>query len=131
MRPNAARMQAVVAFVTAHPGLTMAAATAHLLEGEQRTKPSVYKQAASVVERVIRDRLVRQDQNLRLHPWNPKWKAYAEALERAAFAAPNEARYSSTMALAIEAWRDAGDANRAQMLTRLSAERRASESAAP
>ena len=123
MRANALKMEAAVAFVATHPGSGMAAVTAHLLEGLSRDKPRVYKQAASVVERIIKDRLVRQDASLRLYPWDAKRKAYAEALERAAFAAPDPWRFRSTIALAADAWRHAGDENRARTLEQLRAER--------
>lgn len=133
MRSNASRMTAVVEFVTAHPGATMVAAVAHILETidpdrETVAKPGKYKQAAAVVERVIKDRLVCQSPCLRLHPWNAQDKAYAEALERAMFCAPPH-RYTQTAALAASAWRDAGDENRARMLERLANDRRAAHEA--
>ena len=109
-------MAAAVAYVTAHPGTTMGGVVGHLLEGLPRDKPTVYKQAASVVERIIRDRLVRQDAALRLHPWDTKRKTFAEALERAAFAAPDAEHWSLILALAMEAWRLAGDENRVRIL---------------
>lgn len=132
-------MQAAVAFVAENPGVLAARVTAHLLEtspkaAELRTlalpgipardmlKTSAYKQAASVVDRIIRDRLVRQDVSLRLHPWDAN-APYAEALERAALVAPDPVRFSSTMSLAIAAWREAGDENRARILERLVLER--------
>lgn len=121
MRPNATRMEAALAFVAEHPGAPMARVVAHLLEGLDRDKPTVYRQAASVVERIVRDRLVRQDGAQELHPWDEKRKAYAEALERAASLAPDVERAAATTKLAIAAWRDAGDENRARILERLQA----------
>lgn len=124
MKSNAYRMQAAVAFVAEHPGSTAAAVTAHLLGGAEHIKAGSYKQAASVVDRIVRDRLVRQDSALRLLPWNPKEKAYADALERAAFLAPDDSRFTMMITIAIDAWRRAGDDNRARILERLDAERR-------
>ena len=113
-------MQAAVAFVKDHPGATVAAVVGHLLEGledkQQPLKATVYKQAAGVVDRVIRDRLVRQDNAGRLFPWDERWKVFAEALERAVFAAPDEMRFLATQPLAAGAWRNAGDDNRARIL---------------
>ena len=127
MKAGAARMEAAVAFVSAHPGATSVAVTFHVLEGmAQRERPSAYKQAASVVERIIKDRHVRQDPSLRLFPWDARRKEYAEALERAAFAAPDAARFASTMTLAMEAWKDAGDDNRARILSSMTFTERSS-----
>ena len=121
MTTRAGRMQAAVSFIASNPGATAAAVTAHLIGGEE-VKPSAYKTAATVVDRIIRDRLVRQDALRRLHPWDAKRKAFAEALERAAFAAPDARRYASTIALAAAAWREAGDENRARVLEGLQRE---------
>ena len=130
LKPNALRMQAAVDYVAANPGATMVATTAHVLETmEQKSRPSAWKQAASVVDRVIKDRLVLQAGSQRLFPWDAKRKTYAEALERAAFAAPDQQRFRSTMALAIAAWRHAGDENRARTLEGLAAERMANADA--
>ena len=130
MKSNATRMQLAVEFVVANPGSRMAAVVAHVLDAMVTAKeneggivkPSAYKQAASVVERVIKDRLVRQVDD-HLHPWNERLKLYAEALERAATLAPDDRRYVSMIVLAIAAWREAGDENRAQILERLAKER--------
>lgn len=125
IKPNATRMQAAVAFVAANPGSTTQAVVRALLTpaAENSDEWSVrearsYKRAAAVVERVIKDRHVRQDAALRLHPWDERRRAYAEALERAANLAPDEARRRSTRALACAAWREAGDENRARLLER-------------
>lgn len=126
MKAGAARMEAAVAFVSAHPGATSVAVTFHVLEGmAQRERPTAYKQAASVVERIIKDRHVRQD-GLQLFPWDVRRKAYAEALERAAFAAPDAARFAVTMELAMAAWKDAGDDNRARILSAMTFTERSS-----
>ena len=127
MTPNAIRMQAAVDFVTQNPGTTMPAVIARVLDvvhgdDEKRFKPSSYKQAAGVVERVIKSRLVRLDPSRRLYLWDSKRKTYAEALQRAAFAAPDKRRYLSTMALAAQAWREAGDENHARILERIAVE---------
>lgn len=125
MKSNAVKMQAAVDFVTANPGLSYRVLMAHLFETEiaqraialdEERRGRVYKKAAGVVDRVLRDRLVRQDAALCLHPWDAKEKAFAEALERAAFAAPDPERFSSTLALACAAWRKAGDPRRAMTL---------------
>lgn len=118
MRPYATRMQESVAYIAANPnGVPMARVIAHLLAIAPSEKKYAYKQAAMVVERVIRDRLVRQDGNL-LYPWDEKAKAYAEALERAMYAAPDEEDRKNMLTLAIRAWRRAGDENRANILER-------------
>lgn len=119
--PTHHRLKAAVDFVTQNPGVTCAQVIAHLLriretESDLPSRPSIYKQCASVVERMIAARLVRQGDSLLLHPWDPKLKAYAEALERAAFAAPDRDSFVVTMDLAISAWRRAGDPNRARIL---------------
>ena len=136
-------MQVAVAFVEANPGASSSSVIAHVLDclqgacprsgpksaaevffrppEDERRRLRRYKQAAGVVERIICKRLVRQDAALRLHPWDEKRRAYAEALERAAILAPDDARRRSTLTLAIEAWRDAGDENRAQALERVNA----------
>ena len=127
-------MQLAVAFVEAHPGATSRAVTLRLLEDLDdlaRERPTAYKQAASVVDRVIRDRLVRQDSDLRLHPWNVKRKAYAEALERAAFVAPDRAHFLATLDLARAAWRDAGDENRARILAARAHDGQAAQATTP
>lgn len=113
-------MQAVVDFVERYPGTTMRGAIMHVLETMpemQRARPGAYKQAAAAVERVIKDRHVRQEGD-RLHPWDPKRRAFAEALERAASVAPDPAHKVSTRQLACAAWREAGDENRARILER-------------
>lgn len=128
--PKAARMQAAVEYVAAHPGATMYAVALHLLGAEipdptsleVKRRQRLHKRAMSVVERVIAQRLVRQADD-RLHPWDERLKLYAETLERAATLAPDDARYAIMMALAIGAWREAGDENRAQILDRLAKER--------
>ena len=92
---------------------------AHLLSTlteAQQEKPSAYKRAAMIVERIIKDRHVRQAPDLSLHPWDAKRKTYAEALERAMFAAPNPTEYALMVPLACKAWRAAGDENRARTL---------------
>lgn len=124
-------MQAAVDYVTTHPGVPRRVLIGHLFDGEaklvaaliapiadERRRKRLYKKAAQVVDRVLRDRLVRQDEALRLYPWDNKRKAYAEALERAAFAAPDQGRFESTLTLACEAWKDAGDDGRAETLTK-------------
>lgn len=119
LKPNAERMQCAIAFVTAHPGATMRSVIFHVLasfDESHREKPTAYKQAAGVVERIICDRHVRQGPDLSLHPWDVKKKTFAEALERAAFAAPSAVERISTMALACEAWRRAGDEARVRLL---------------
>ena len=119
MKPNAMRMQRAVDFVIANPGTSMRSVTFHVLETfdeDKREKPTSYKQAASVVERIIKDRHVRQGPNLTLHPWDAKRKAYAEALERAVFAAPTSRERALIMEITCEAWRLAGDEARARML---------------
>ena len=132
MRANATQMQAAVDYVSAHPGVPRRVLIGHLFENETRLiealssplkdderRKRLFKRVASVVDRVLRDRLVRQDAALRLFPWDMKRKAFAEALERAAFAAPDRTRFESTLALACEAWRHAGDEARALTLSRL------------
>ena len=122
LKPNAARMELAIAFVTAHPGTTMRSVTFHVLESfdeSKRERPTAYKQAASVVERIIKDRHVRQGPDLSLHPWDVKRRTYAEALERAAFAAPTGRERAHVMEIACEAWRLAGDEARARTLRNL------------
>lgn len=116
MRSNAHRMEAATLFVHEQPGATMRMVIAHLLSTLQQEKPSAYKQAAMIVERIIKDRHVRQAPDLSLHPWDAKRKTYAEALERAMFAAPNPTEYALMVPLACKAWRAAGDDNRARTL---------------
>ena len=125
MNGNAVRMQLAVDFVAETPGVHRRALIQHLfnLEHEaltvnidEKRRGRLYKKAAGVVDRVLRDRLVRQDDGLRLYPWDERRKAYAEALERAAFAAPDPGRFERTLSLACEAWRDAGDFERARSL---------------
>lgn len=133
MKP-AARMQAVVDFVTTNPGSPAIAVIAHVkgtlasataardamvTRGDDRREKRVFKQAASAVERAIKTRLVRQDGTLKLHPWDAKRKAYAEALATAAFAAPDEESKALMLDLAAAAWRRAGDENAARILERL------------
>ena len=127
LKPNAERMQLAIAFVTAHPGTSMRSVTFHVLESfdeNKREKPTAYKQAASVVERIIKDRHVRQGPDLSLHPWDAKRRTYAEALERAAFAAPTRHERARIMEIACEAWRLAGDEARARTLRNLPEEQR-------
>lgn len=120
------RLKAAVDFVTQNPGVTCAQVASHLLrvhESEQESPPLVqksttYKQCNAVVERMIAARLVRQGDSLLLYPWDRKLKAYAEALERAAFAAPDRDSFILVKDLAIAAWRRAGDPNRARILER-------------
>ena len=124
MKPNAARMQRAVDFVAAHAstGATMRSVIFHVLESfdeDKREKPTAYKQAASVVERIIKDRHVRQDTNLSLHPWDAKRKAYAEALERAHTLAPTPREKAIMLEMACDAWRRAGDDARVRMLMRV------------
>ena len=122
MKPNAERMQLALAFVAAHPGTTMRSVTFHVLESfdeDKREKPTAYKQAASVVERIIKDRHVRVGRDLSLHPWDMKRKAYAEALERAANAAPTPRERAMMREILYEAWRLAGDEARARTLQNL------------
>ena len=119
LKPNAERMQLAVKFVTEHPGASMRSVTFHVLESfdeDKREKPTAYKQAASVVERIIKDRHVRQGPDLSLHPWDAKRKTYAEALERAAFAAPTPRERAMVMEIACQAWCSAGDEARARTL---------------
>ena len=125
MKPNAERMQLAVAFVTEHPGTTMRSVTFHVLESfdeDKRAKPTAYKQAASVVDRIVKDRHVRVGPNLTLHPWDMKRKAYAEALERAANAAPTPRERAIIREILYEAWRLAGDYARARTLQILHAQ---------
>ena len=125
LKPNAERMQRAIAFVTAHPGASMRSVTFHVLESfdeSKRESPTAYKQAASVVERIIKDRHVRQGPDLSLHPWDVKRRTYAEALECAAFAAPTRHERAHVMGMACEAWRLAGDEARARTLEGLSKE---------
>lgn len=122
LKSNADRMQLAIAFVSANPGATMRTVIFHVLDSfdeNKREKPSAYKQAASVVERIIKDRHVRQGTNLALYPWDVKRKAYAEALERALFAAPTERDRCSIFALVRDAWRAAGDEARVRVLDSL------------
>ena len=118
MKPNAIRMQAAVDFVGRNPGTPMRPVIGCVLDTfaeMQRDRPGAYKQAQAVVERIVKDRHVRQDSD-RLFPWDAKRRAFAEALERAAFAAPTPEQRAVVLPLATEAWRAAGDANRARML---------------
>ena len=126
MKPNAARMQRAVDYVTAHPGATMRSVIFHVLESfdeDKREKPTAYKQAASVVERIIKDRHVRQDSSSGLRPWDPKRKAYAEALERAHTLAPTPEEKAVMFDMLCDAWRRAGDEGRVSMLKTLYAGR--------
>lgn len=122
LKPNAERMQLAVAFVTTHPGASMRSVTFHVLESfdeAKRERPTAYKQAAGVVERIIKDRHVRQGPDLSLHPWDAKRKAYAEALERAHSVAPTPRERSVMLEMVCEAWRRAGDEARARTLKNL------------
>ena len=122
LKPNAERMQLAVAFVTEHPGTSMRSVTFHVLasfDEDKREKPTAYKQAASVVERIVKDRHVRVGPNLSLHPWDAKRKAYAEALERATNAAPTPREFVRIKEILYEAWRLAGDEARARTLQNL------------
>lgn len=119
LKPNAARMQRAVDFVTTYPGATMRSVIFHVLESfdeDKREKPTAYKQAAAVVERIVKDRHVRQDSNLSLHPWDAKRKAYAEALERAHTLAPTPREKTIMLEMVCDAWRRAGDDHRVRML---------------
>lgn len=136
---RAARMDAAVAFIQANPGATMRMVIVHLLAFAplslrlgnvetpssdhlaSRQEKSAYRQAASVVDRIVRDRLVRQSADLRLYPWDSKRKAFADALERALYAAPDDAHQREVLSLAARAWREAGDENRARTLELLAA----------
>ena len=122
-------MQAAIDFVTKNPGATSRIVIVHLLEAElatfevtidEKRRSRLFKKSAGVVDRIIRDRHVRRDAALRLYPWDTKLRGFAEALERAAFAAPDDRSYRSILNLACNAWRVAGDANRAQVLEGLS-----------
>ena len=122
MKPNAQRMQLAVEFVTMHPGASMRSVTFHVLESfdeDKRERPTSYKQASSVVERIIKDRHVRQGPNASLYPWDAKRKAYAEALERAANVAPTARERDRVREMVYEAWRLAGDEGRARTLKNL------------
>lgn len=122
MKPNAERMTAALVFVQAQPGASMRMVIAHVLSTfseERREKPTAYKQASMVVERIIRDRHVRQAPDLSLYPWDEKRRAYAEAVQRALHAAPTPAEHATMKELACKAWRAAGDENRARILERL------------
>lgn len=124
MKPNAVRMQLAVDFVTSRPGVTMRSVIFHVLESfpeDKREKPTAYKQAAAVVERIIKDRHVRQGPDLSLFPWDPKRKAYAEALERALHVAPTPREATRIREMVYEAWRLAGDEARVRMLQGLHA----------
>ena len=121
LKPNAARMQLAVDFVTAHAstGVTMRSTIFHVLESfgeDKREKPTAYKQAAGVVERIIKDRHVRQGPDLSLYPWDEKRKAYAEALERAHTLAPTPREKAIMFEMVLDAWRRAGDEGRVRML---------------
>ena len=108
-------------------GLAMSALTWWVLEQEvphpndldERRRKRLYKKAAGVVDRIVRDRLVRHDATPPKHwlyAWDVKQKAYAETLERALFAAPDLARRAEVQPLAVAAWRAAGDDARARSL---------------
>ena len=129
MRAGAKRMEAAVALVATNPGLSARELALRLLESPEpggagspkadALETRRYKQASAIVERVIKDRHVRLDDALRLHPWDPKLRAYAEALERARNAAPDDEQRVAMTELAAAAWIAAGDANRARILRRL------------
>jgi hypothetical protein len=125
MKPNAQRMQVALACVEAHPGTPVRGVVAHVLDTlsmSEAAAPSEakalrrYKGAASVVERLIKNRHVCQRPDGTLWPWDAKRKAYAEALERAWFAAPGPAEHATLAPLVAQAWRAAGDENRARTL---------------
>ena len=121
MKPNAIRMQSAVDFVGQNPGTLMRPVIACVLDTfaeMQRGRPGAYKQAQAVVERIVKDRHVRQEGD-RLFPWDVKRRTFAEALERAVFAAPTTELRVLVLPLATEAWRAAGDENRARMLETL------------
>ena len=133
MKPNSLRMNAAIKFVTEHPGTTKTDVITHLMSGNivdtdssakkiQRTESRAYKGAASVVERIIKDRLVRQDATLWLYPWDEKRKVFAELLERAAFVAPDDGRKVSTLEAAANAWGYAGDDNRSRILNKIASD---------
>ena len=114
--PRPSRMELAVAFVTGHPGTTMHGVVGHVVDALRRASGRAsYKQAQAVVERVIMHRLVRLEGE-RLYPWDRQRFAFAEALERAALAAPDVVRYAETLTLAQAAWRHAGDENRARII---------------
>ena len=132
MRANATQMQAAVDYVTAHPGVPRRVLIGHLFDAEaqliaalvsplkdEERRKRLYKRVATVVDRILRDRLVRQDPALRLFPWDVRRKTYAEALERALFAAPDAHLFKATLELACTAWRGAGDEDRARTLSLL------------
>ena len=127
MRSNATRMEIAVAFVLKNPGASMSMVAWHVLGRiipdpsslDEKRRQRYFKQARAVVERVIARGLVRHDDDGNLHPWDEKRKAYAEALERAMFAAPDVASKHVVHALAVAAWRAAGDENAARILEHL------------
>lgn len=129
MRANATQMQVAVSYVAAHPGVPRKVLIGHLFEVEaklvaalasplrdEERRKRLYKRVATVVDRILRDRLVRQDAALRLFPWDEKRKLFAEALERALFAAPDAHLFKTTLDLVCIAWRAAGDESRARTL---------------
>lgn len=127
LKANAQRMRDAVTFVSANPGTTMRAVILHVLstfdaakrekaETDSAAGSRLYKQAASVVERIIKDRHVCQGSNQSLHPWDPKRKAYAEALERAKNAAPEGPDRVLLTEMTYRAWLAAGDENRVRTL---------------
>lgn len=128
LKPNAQRMQDAVAFVTENPGITMRSVILHVLGTFDETKREkaasdnaassrLYKQAASVVERIIKDRHVCQRHipgpAVALFPWDAKLKAHAENLERARHSAPSIQEKELLTRMTCQAWRAAGDENRA------------------
>lgn len=131
MKPNAIRMQSALEFVIANPGATMRTVIHHVLEttfdADRRERActddarssKLYKQAASVVDRIIKDRHVRQDASLALFPWDAKRKAFAEAVERARHAALDPVDRAVLTEMTCNAWRAAGDENRARTIARL------------
>src|SRR5262245_6042216 len=107
------RADQIIAFVTANPGCTLFSAARHLLSEADRLDPTTkpFKRAFAAVERVIKKRLVRLS-NHRLYPWYRELFDRATALERVVKDDPTALR------VAAEAWRVAGDDNRAKILLR-------------
>ena len=110
------RAREVIDFVREHPGCKTFVATLQLLTEDDKTHPTTrpFKRAQSAVARVIRDRLVLHDSD-RLYPWDKRLFLLATQAERAG-------RDPAARHLAADAWRRAGDNNRAKILVRLAAE---------
>lgn len=130
---NALRMQAAVDYVAAHPGALLREVTCHILAAmgpapeDESMAMRAHRQAAGVVERVVRRRLLRLDgATKRLYPWDERWRSYAEALERVVFAAPTTETFQTSLALAVAAWNGAQDPERARTFERLVTDSRAS-----